>query len=147
MKQGLFVSTRSSTRLGLLLALAFVLVACTPDAGSTRQLEGCTVERVFTCTIERSADGRGFSVWLRNTAAVPVLDVSVFVENAPCILETDEAVIERIEPETMEPATFRCTGMVPSTFSGELDIEYTLLSGYAGEPRRPTRGDFVASVR
>lgn len=131
----------------LFLCGVFLLAACTPDQGTLEQLEGCSIERVFTCTVERSADERGFTVWLRNTAEVPVLDVSVFVENAACIFENEEAVIERIEPETMEAATFRCKGMIAQRFGGELDIEYTLLSGYAGEPRRPTSGDFVASTR
>lgn len=126
--------------------VAFALTACASDTGSTLQLEGCTVDQVFTCTIERGADGRSFSVWLHNTADVPVLDVSVYAD-VPCLLENEEAVIERIQPETVEPAMFRCTGPVPTRFGGALDIQYTLLSGYAGEPRRPTSGDFVASVR
>jgi hypothetical protein len=83
-------------------------------------------------------------VWLHNGADVPVLDVSVVIENATCLITEDESVIERINPETTEEVVFSCSGLLPEAFAGDLDIQYTLASGYAGEPSRITRGDFVA---
>jgi hypothetical protein len=134
-------------RIAILLALSLILVACTPETGTSRQLEGCTVTDVFTCIVERNSDGRSFTVWLHNSADVAVLDVSLVVENAQCGLVADEGVVARIDPETAEELVFECTGLLPEAFSGELDIQYSLLSGYAGEPSRLTRGDFVAYAR
>ena len=134
-------------RLALLLAVVLFLVACAPESGTSRQLEGCTIIDVFSCTVERGADGRSFTVWLRNTADVAVLDVSVVIENVTCTLERDEGILERIDPETTEEITFNCKGLIPEAFAGDLDIQYSLASGYAGEPSRLTRGDFVAYAR
>jgi hypothetical protein len=128
-----------------LLALALVACASDPDSVSYR-LEGCTVEQVFTCVVERDPDGRSFTVWLRNGADIPVLDVSVIIQNSTCVLERDETAVERVDPGTSEPLAFRCSGLVPPTLTADLDVRYTLVSGYAGDPPRLTRGDFVASA-
>lgn len=134
-------------RFGLLLAISLFLVACAPESGTSYQLEGCTVTDVFTCTVERGSDGRSFTVWLRNGADVPVLDVSVIIENAGCVLAEEESTVERIDAEATAEIPFHCAGLLPEGFAGDLDIQYTLLSGYAGELSRLTTGDFVAYAR
>jgi hypothetical protein len=131
---------------------SFVLVLCTllltgcteQPVSEERLLERCTVDTVFTCTVERDTDGRSFTVWLGSLAEIPVVDVTVHLERAGCIPAEDSVSTERIDPSETKPFTFTCTGLVPTHFGGSFTVDYTLVSGYAGDPPRFTQGEFLA---